>query len=189
MIDSHQRPLISHSANKSVSFSFDISSSAPSHDLSQTQPRPSVGIRSEAAVYGYTYSVTPPLASYLLESIASVGIPDKIYREPRYYSNYVDAPEHPREYAGLHFDLTKGGSESASLPKWGNTSLEKNRPKPTLSAFEVTGWEYASVPPSVRLVREWATSNKFQPQAKSKRVGVGVGSQVRFRRFKARSRP
>ncbi|KAI9063064.1 hypothetical protein FKP32DRAFT_1593035 [Trametes sanguinea] len=104
----------------------------------------------------YIYSSAPPTSAELLESTDVVGIPSKVYRDP-YYSKESDAPERPREYAGLVFHL-KGGEGTATLEEWkSDVSVPATigHPPGRLVATGIRGWEYASVPPSVRQVRKW----------------------------------
>ncbi|KAI0335271.1 hypothetical protein GY45DRAFT_1240755 [Cubamyces sp. BRFM 1775] len=104
----------------------------------------------------YVYAYPPPTSAELVESTDQVGIPSKVYCDP-YYSKESDAPERPREYAGLVFHL-KGGDGIANLEEWkvteGQSSLF-SRSSATLDPTGVHGWEYAGVPPSVRQVRKW----------------------------------
>ncbi|OSD03436.1 hypothetical protein PYCCODRAFT_1409114 [Trametes coccinea BRFM310] len=104
----------------------------------------------------YIYSPAPPTSAELLEGTDVVGIPSKVYRDP-YYSKESDAPERPREYAGLVFHL-KGGEGIATLEEWqSDTSAPPviSRPPGKLIPSGVNGWEYASVPPSVKQARNW----------------------------------
>lgn len=163
--------------------SLDLSSSAPSTNLSQSIEQPSTQPKSfplsdiNDTIHGYAYAHQPPPVATLLESLARWNVPDKVYAEPRYYSKYTDAPDHPREYAGLFFDLTAGGTGPSVLPGWNQADIGKRRHKPTLCATGVTGWEFASVPPSVREARAWAINHKEDTSKKAKRVDDG--SQVK----------
>ncbi|KAI0825134.1 hypothetical protein BC628DRAFT_1321043 [Trametes gibbosa] len=104
----------------------------------------------------YVYARSPPTSSELFESADQVNIPNKVYRDP-YYSKESDAPERPREYAGLVFHL-KGGDGIAILEDWKDgectSSVTDQRPR-ELDATGVGGWEYASMPPSMKQVRKW----------------------------------
>ncbi|KAH9849760.1 hypothetical protein C2E23DRAFT_870439 [Lenzites betulinus] len=113
----------------------------------------------------YVYACPPPTSAELAESADQVNIPSKVYRDP-YYSKESDAPERPREYAGLVFHL-KGGNGIATLEDWKHgecaSSATHQRPR-ELDPTSVCGWEYASTPPSMKQVRKWlngqvATSN------------------------------
>jgi hypothetical protein len=108
-----------------------------------------------------TYSVAPPTTSELLGSIENHSAQRKIYRAP-YYSKESDVPKRPREYAGLLYQL-KGGDALSNLDDWeGSDDLGPITPKhskaPKLLADEIPGWEYAGVPPSVKLVKQWLNS-------------------------------
>jgi DNA polymerase zeta len=114
----------------------------------------------------FVYNIAPPLASELLSSLESRGLPCKLYQDP-YYSKAEDVPERPWEFAGLVYRLKKGDGLSV-LEEWETTSAQeslKGAPVEDWNVFEdrfdrtgVGGWEYASSPPSVREVRKWLTS-------------------------------
>ena len=111
-------------------------------------------------VKGYRYALPPPTASALLASVDEHGIPSKVYTSP-YYSKASDAPERPREYAGLVFHL-KGGTGLDTLEEWAGSTPDSighvGKGKRRLDPTGVTGWEYASTPPSAREVRRWLSS-------------------------------
>ncbi|RPD62939.1 hypothetical protein L227DRAFT_584639 [Lentinus tigrinus ALCF2SS1-6] len=109
----------------------------------------------------YVYCSQPPTAAELVGSMDQYGVPSQIYRDP-YYSKEIDAPEKPREYAGLVFHL-KGGDGIANLEQWKNdeSALSSRGAAPcALDRTGVGGWEYASAPPSVRQVRKWLKERK-----------------------------
>ncbi len=114
---------------------------------------------------GYVYRVPAPNAMYLLNSLDSYDLPTKIYRAP-HYSKAHDAPERPKEYGGYIFHL-KGGQGIKNLSQWQNpfsgdiidTAVEHCEPT------EISGWEYAGHPPSVKLIKAWLMSDE------GKRVG------------------
>jgi len=66
----------------------------------------------------YVYSPAPPSTSELLISIEQYNIQSKVYRDP-HYSKEIDAPEKPKEYAGLLYHL-KGGQGPGILEEWGH---------------------------------------------------------------------
>lgn len=114
--------------------------------------------------FSYTYAITPPSISDLMASMQDYHLTDRVYRMA-YYSKEHDAPEKPREYAGLLYHL-KGGEGLNVLEEWdcrtgNNTHASKsyvdakgkNVPR-RWPAFS-TGWEFASSPPSPREVRRW----------------------------------
>ncbi|KAH9004030.1 hypothetical protein EDB86DRAFT_3062394 [Lactarius hatsudake] len=114
----------------------------------------------------FVYNITPPLASELLSSLESRGLPSKLYQDP-YYSKAEDVPERPWEFAGLVYRLKKGDGLGV-LEEWESASTQessKKTPAEDWNVFEdrfdrtgVGGWEYASSPPSVREVRRWLKS-------------------------------
>ena len=102
----------------------------------------------------HQYSRRPPTCDELLESTEYYQIPSKVYRDP-YFSKAEDAPEKPREYAGLVFHL-KGGHGVVDLEEWRSShSVPKETALSKLSSTGVKGWEFASTPPSVKQVRKW----------------------------------
>ncbi len=103
---------------------------------------------------GFEYARQPPSISDLLGSLHTHNIPSKIYRTP-YYSKEIDAPERPREYAGLVYHL-KGGEGIKNLPAWEPIGSENS----LVEAGDVQGWEYAGHPPSVASVRAWLKSDE-----------------------------
>ena len=119
----------------------------------------------------YVYACRPPTSRELIRSTDEHGIQSKIYRNP-WYSKESDAPERPREYAGLVFHL-KGGEGIGNLEDWKSdetapsTSGEPARP---LDATDVGGWEYASTPPTVRQVRIWLKEQKGRLDARTVRI-------------------
>ncbi|KAH9049339.1 hypothetical protein EDB84DRAFT_1556197 [Lactarius hengduanensis] len=106
----------------------------------------------------FVYNITPPLASELLSSLESRGLPSKLYQDP-YYSKAEDVPERPWEFGGLVYRLKKGDGLGV-LEEWESASTQessKTTPAEDWNVFEdrfdrtgVGGWEYASSPPSVR---------------------------------------
>ncbi|KDQ63750.1 hypothetical protein JAAARDRAFT_53942 [Jaapia argillacea MUCL 33604] len=108
--------------------------------------------RDYAMSNSFAYAVPPPSKSELVSTVDDFGVPSKVYRDP-YYSRESDAPDKPREYAGLVYHL-KGGSGMAVLEEW-----ETNAPAfpecGGTATGAVCGWEYAGSPPSVREVERW----------------------------------
>lgn len=107
----------------------------------------------------YEYNQRPPKAKELIESLASYGLPSKIHRAP-YYSDENDVPEQPMRYAGRVYHI-KGGTGVASLDHW--ESADHEAPTSRLVTAPITnGWEYAGVPPSPRVVKQWLDSAPSQ---------------------------
>ena len=133
----------------------------------------------------FVYAIPPPPASELLSSLESHGLPNKVYQDP-HYSKAEDVPERPWEFAGLVYRLKKGDGLSV-VEEWEPTSavevLQKNALSEDRNVFEerfdrtgVSGWEYASAPPSVREVRKWLSSTTRgrpceKPQIRSQASG------------------
>jgi DNA polymerase zeta len=107
----------------------------------------------------FTYASAPPSTTELLASTDYYGIPSKIYRSP-HYSKVIDAPEKPREYAGLLYYL-RGGNGLAVLEDWdhGSGNHKVNVADVSVECVHTDGWEFASSPPSVREVKKWHNSN------------------------------
>jgi hypothetical protein len=128
---------------------------SPQNTLSVAKADTSQQILSQIRpVSSYTYTPTPPLASELLATIESHGLPRRVYRAP-WYSDPEDAPETAREYAGLVYHL-KGGEGLDTLANW--------QIHPDLTALDsysqpawlpCNGWEYNGQPPSNREARRW----------------------------------
>ncbi|KAI0361627.1 hypothetical protein OH77DRAFT_1546215 [Trametes cingulata] len=163
-------------ANTSSSSSH-VASGSASSSKSVSQSKSLTPMASLASLYRgrnvYVCASVPPSATQLVESTEQYGIPSKIYRDP-YYSKESDAPERPREYAGLVFHL-KGGDGVATLEEWKNDesapSVTGHPPQPLAGlGAGVGGWEYASTPPSVRQVRKWLKEEAARPHAKSGRT-------------------
>lgn len=95
-----------------------------------------------------------------MATIQDYGLPSKIYCAP-HYSNGTDAPEKPREYAGMLYHL-RGGDGLDVLENWNGEVGALPRP-PKLDPYNVWGWEYASSPPSVREVKSWLKSDVGMP--------------------------
>ncbi|KAL1738666.1 ribonuclease H-like domain-containing protein, partial [Schizophyllum fasciatum] len=168
-------------------------SSLPSSDSFTRTIRPSLSLSLSRASFDATprqtrqfvYAIAPPTVTELLDTVDDYRIPTKIYRSP-YYSKASDAPDHPREFAGLVYHL-KGGSGLATLSEW-DTGL---RPAQTskndgstgrigtapLFKEDVWGWEYAGVSPSPRTCRQWLRAQEAQG-AESSTTKVKFRSQI-----------
>jgi hypothetical protein len=134
----------------------DPTTSPSSHPTEHLYPTPSFSpiLVSEWNTFTFVYARQPPLASELLSSMDTYGLPMKIYRNP-YYSKASDAPERPREYAGLIYHL-KGGNGLAVLEPWEDgTGMPPKVTTRQLDSKGIGGWEFASTPPSVKVVRSW----------------------------------
>ncbi|KDQ07690.1 hypothetical protein BOTBODRAFT_149069 [Botryobasidium botryosum FD-172 SS1] len=116
----------------------------------------------------FTYRFQPPSVSDLLSSLDAYDIPSRVYRDP-FYSNIRDAPDRPREYMGRTF-LLKGGTGIGSLEEWQKPGDKQPRRKSTdrtpLVAKGVSGWEYASNPPSASEVRQWLAQTRIEGLAR-----------------------
>lgn len=133
----------------------------------------------------YMYAMAPPSISELMENAHEFHIPDKIYRGA-FYSKEHDAPEKPREYAGLQYQL-KGGEGLSVLEDWndrgGGESIagKSNAGTKEMTTTQrwsanFTGWEYAGSPPNPRKVRKWLLRNPAPSPADKRRSR----SQVRL---------
>ncbi|KZT02722.1 uncharacterized protein LAESUDRAFT_399797 [Laetiporus sulphureus 93-53] len=148
------------SSSSATSLSLESSASLTRRSLQDTSsnrsPVPSLRRRRHNL---YVYAYLPPSAAELSASVDDFAIPSKVYIDP-HYSRASDAPERPREYAGLVFNL-KGGKGLSVLEDWdsgsnGPSSASLVSSSPTLSnSSRIHGWEYASCPPSAKEVRQW----------------------------------
>jgi DNA polymerase zeta len=94
--------------------------------------------------------------------VDAYGIPSKIYTSP-WYSREDDAPELPREYAGLVFQL-KGGNGIRTLEEWQSSGVPRLLGDASVTGSKLVragGWEYAGAPPSVKEIRKWLRNNPF----------------------------
>lgn len=115
----------------------------------------------------FTYSQRPPTTAELLATLDYHGIPNKIYQDP-FYSNEEDAPDHPREYAGLVYHL-KGGVGIGVLEDWVGHDRAEPASRSAIKNALIYGWEYAGSPPSVKQTRRWLENNPFtEPSRKRK---------------------
>ncbi|KAG2154856.1 hypothetical protein DEU56DRAFT_770809 [Suillus clintonianus] len=117
----------------------------------------------------FTFVVPPPSSSELFRTIETYGVPRRVYRDP-YYSKRADAPEHPREYAGLLYHL-KGGEGLDTLDHWkshGSQFHTGRAVRPVKGTYMSWGWEYAALPPSKTRVIKWLKENPARLTAKAK---------------------
>lgn len=68
---------------------------------------PRAKARFSQSARSFEYVHAPPRLTELISTLELYSIPAKIYQVP-YYSIESDAPERPREYAGLVYDLRGG---------------------------------------------------------------------------------
>jgi DNA polymerase zeta len=126
--------------------------------VSKGTPFPRATPRMTQVTRSYTYHLWPPTTAELLTMLDANNIPNQIYQDPS-YSNEEDAPEHPREYAGLLYHL-KGGTGIGVLEDWAGHEVPTSHDH-TVVYNSIYGWEYASAPPSVKQTRQWLMSNKL----------------------------
>ncbi|KAH9937686.1 uncharacterized protein B0H18DRAFT_1081794 [Fomitopsis serialis] len=157
-----------------------ISSLGKLSAMTTTSSKSTASSASVSAAKGYRYALPPPSAAELLSSVDSYGIPSKMYTSP-HYSRASDAPERPREYAGLVFHL-KGGLGLDTLDEWvshtPDTVQRESGGKRNLDAVGVTGWEYASTPPSARETRRWLESPQGRNLKALKQARPKLPSQI-----------
>lgn len=161
-----------------------IESSMPS-ELASLRSSNQFSMSMASNANGYVYTPAPPSVSELLASLSEHSVQDKMYRDP-YYSKESDAPERPREYAGLLYHL-KGGVGLGILEDWDerhSSRTKETAPGTKGLAFDYArlgGWEYGSCPPSVREVKKWLRSDA----AKQKTIAIPhkLRSQVTDTRY------
>ncbi|PFH54484.1 hypothetical protein AMATHDRAFT_134471 [Amanita thiersii Skay4041] len=118
----------------------------------------------------YEYSVAPPSTSELLQSIESYRLPYMVYRDP-YYSNASDVPNKPRTYAGLVYRL-KGPvdlDEWIKTSDWNQLSDVVSCGGSRLDTYGLGGWEYASLPPSIKQINKWLLSHEARANTNRRR--------------------
>lgn len=113
----------------------------------------------------YAYSILPPNKAHITDTLDAYDIPNKIYQDA-WYSKAIDAPEAPREYAGLLYYL-KGGNGLNILEEWGSGGSQGRKAEINInrrwkSLVPSAGWEYASSPPSLREAKRWLTKTAGQ---------------------------
>lgn len=116
----------------------------------------------------FMYTIAPPKRSIVASTLEDHGQPSKIYRNP-WYSKASDAPERPREYAGLVYHL-KGGTGLGILDEWEDSigtgeddaKLRVQSSTLGLAAQSFDGWEYAGLPPGHRQVAKWVAENPIK---------------------------
>ncbi|KAG8744421.1 DNA polymerase zeta [Ceratobasidium sp. 414] len=127
-----------------------------------------------ARASAYEYNRLPPTRRELLDSLASYGLPSKVYRAP-FYSKEEDVPEQPMRYAGRVFHI-KGGAGVGSLEEWKSDDRGESH-RLALDSEGVNGWEYAGAPPGVAAVKRWLDNAPSQdglkrgPNPKRSQVG------------------
>ncbi|KAG1864196.1 hypothetical protein DFJ58DRAFT_680547 [Suillus subalutaceus] len=125
----------------------------------------------------FVFAVPPPSSSELLRTIETYDVPRRLYRNP-YYSKRADAPEYPREYAGLLYHL-KGGEGLDTLDQWKShgSQLHMGRNARRLKGTYLSwGWEYAALPPSKTQVKKWLKKNPVQLTTRAKMYSQIEGS-------------
>lgn len=138
----------------------------------------------------YEYALKPPSVRELVATTGDCGIPDKVYQEV-YYSKEADAPDNPKEYAGILFRI-RGGTGLSVLERW-----EAEDAPPVSGLFKqekvplrlprivgIEGWEYNRCPPSRREIQNWLVENPA-PTERAKRKTT-CASQVNWRSSKTR---
>ncbi|KAG1847432.1 hypothetical protein C8R48DRAFT_416454, partial [Suillus tomentosus] len=124
----------------------------------------------------FVFAVPPP-SSELFRTIETYGVPRRLYRNP-YYSKRADAPEHPREYAGLLYHL-KGGEGLDTLDQWKShgSQLHTGRNVHRLKSTSLSwGWEYAALPPSKTQMKRWLKENPVQRTSRARMCSQIEGS-------------
>lgn len=102
----------------------------------------------------YAYYKQAPGAAEITTSFESLGLPSKIYKPP-FYSNEDDAPEQPKEFSGLVYHLRGEGTSLLEGFAFPFTGMAGEHDKDKLLFHACTGWEYASLPPSRKVIKNW----------------------------------
>lgn len=130
----------------------------------------------------FEYGIPAPSREALLESMANLGVPSKLYRDP-YFANTQDVPDQPFEHGGRRFILK--GAGLGSLEPWEDEDDDEIPPSSSPASVKSTesvdtdreplesegvyGWEYASMPPSRKETELWLKESKSQYLAELKR--------------------
>jgi DNA polymerase zeta len=114
-----------------------------------------------------------------MASFERLGLPQRVYKSP-YYSNEDDAPERPSEFSGLVYRLR--GESTLLLEDFTFPSKvmagENHEDKLLFQAHP--GWEYASLPPSRKLIKDWLQHQAYSEKEMSTNT---PRSQVRLLQF------
>jgi DNA polymerase zeta len=148
----------------------------PSRSLHAPSYRPSLRSRPpDLGTSTYAYTTAPPKASELVLNVEAHGLHQRLYRAP-WYSDPDDAPDGPREFAGLVYHL-KGGDGVEILEEW---LLDTNAELTTQPAYTPSsGWEFQGQPPTAREARLWIMNaqgreNEWEEKRKKWRSQVGT---------------
>ncbi|KAF2271095.1 hypothetical protein CC78DRAFT_557135 [Lojkania enalia] len=131
------------------------------------------------------YRTLPPSSELVATTMLNMGLPPVIYQDA-YYSNELDVPERPREYAGREFKLQSttlpylppfdptgtspanfGDNLPVVLDKAGHESSYLVRSR----RCQLRHWEIATLPPSFTEVEEWIQSKQEEKPAKGLQLG------------------
>jgi DNA polymerase zeta len=169
-------------ATPSTPWSHQKSSSATSTDSS---PKPSAEVlkllsglqrTSNHALRTVYYGKLPPPGALDEDAMIQAGLPPVIYQDA-YYSNEVDVPDRPREYAGREFKLQSTtlpylppfDPTGTSLANFGeNPSIVVDKRKEAVirrlrsQRCRLRDWEIATLPPTFSEVSEWLQSQTKQ---------------------------
>lgn len=138
-------------------------------------PGSSRSIISSSPTVRYVYSIKAPSRLDVTESFGLFGLARKIHQDP-YYSNPIDVPEHPREYAGRTFKLS-----SMTLPcirpfqHW-----EKGMPPSNaeIATAPTRSWQYESPPPSRWEIGRWRATKQAADSDALRKRRQRLSSQV-----------
>ncbi|TFL06544.1 hypothetical protein BDV98DRAFT_610115 [Pterulicium gracile] len=119
----------------------------------------------------FAYSFEAPTTTELLHSIQQYDIPARLYTGP-HYSNEEDWSRQTNEVAGVIFTIPSGSGLRTLEPWQGDLDLTEvgeaigldvDRVRPEI----LSGWEYASLPPSFRQVKQWSGFNSYEAKSKA----------------------
>lgn len=130
-------------------------------------------------------STLPPPKDYVVSTMQTFGLPPAIYQDA-YYSNEIDVPERPREWAGREFKLESltvpflpnfdptGTSDAALGEKLGalpDKVKEERQYQRQRQNCSLRSWMIATPPPTYSEVVDWSRRERFQRSTKTRSAG------------------
>ena len=152
------------------------SSAIEPHQMASLIPKVFESVLPNVAIY----HTAPPPPDGILESLAKDGRPSEIAQEA-FYSDELDVPEQPRDYAGRVFkiesctvpflpDFDRFGTSKASLGNKEPVTYDRSKAAyPKKHACTHLNWQYITPPPTFEDVEMWVENQRIdKPKDHSK---------------------
>ena len=138
------------------------------------------------------FAEVPPSKDSVVSSMLGVGLDPTIYQDA-YYSNEIDVPERPREWAGKEFRLESttipflpkfdpSGTSLAMNGKKGGGVLDRTKQEdvyePSRRSCSLQSWAIAGPPPTSAEVRRWALKEQSQKRAELAKVAADSPGKI-----------